>query len=301
MTRHAPATPADDAWRDLGRISFRRSIVLSAAAAVIGLLVAGAGLFSAKGTSTFIVPPEDVALVNQQPIARSDFLAQLRSLYAEDPSQATPAQRRKVLDDMVREELFVQRGKELDVASVDPDVRTAMVAAVEQSVAADAMVSQPHEEDLQAYYSAHRDRYASEGTIALRDLVFPTADAAARAAQALRSGGAPDAILAADGGRDTQSVHGEEFYFAAKIHLGDALFAAASRLPVGGVSAPIPQPDGVHVLVVTANTPPVVRSYASARDEVLNDYRNAAIARLETKSAAFLRKRANILIAKDLR
>src|SRR5271170_8129457 len=128
--------------------------------ALVGLVMAGYALFTARGTSTLIVPPEDVALVNQQPIARSDFLLQLQTLYGVDLRHATAAQRRKVLDDMIREELFVQRGKELDVASTDPDVRAAMVNSVELEIAADAVTSQPTETQLRAYYALHRARYA---------------------------------------------------------------------------------------------------------------------------------------------
>ena len=60
----------------------------------LGLTIAGVGLFTARGTSTLIVPPEDVASVNQRPISRVDFNAQLQALYtAVGPSEATPQQR----------------------------------------------------------------------------------------------------------------------------------------------------------------------------------------------------------------
>src|SRR5262249_44502889 len=125
-------------WRNVSVLNYRRGLVLMSLGAISGLVLAAIGLFTAKGTATLIVPPEDVALVNQQPIVRSDFLAQIQALYDVDYAHATPAQRRKVLDDMIREELFVQRGTELDVASADPTVRTAMVSSVEQQVATDA-------------------------------------------------------------------------------------------------------------------------------------------------------------------
>ena len=150
-----------------------RALVLMAFGAVSGLVLAAIGLFTAKGTSTLIVPPEDVALVNQQPIMRSDYLAQLRALYDVDLADATPAQRRAVLDDMIREELFVQRGAELDVAAADPAVRTDMVSAVEQQSATDAMTQLPNDDKLLAYYQAHKDRYSSEGYMQLHDVVFP--------------------------------------------------------------------------------------------------------------------------------
>src|SRR6202041_2509190 len=165
-------------------MSSRRSFVLMGGGALLGLLMAGYSLFTARGTSTLIVPPEDVALVNQQPISRSDYLQQLQTLYGVDLPHATAAQRRKVLDDMIREELFVQRGKELDVASTDPEVRAAMVNAVELEIAADAITSQPSEAQLLTYFAAHRARYASEGIMNLRDYVFPPGEPSMAAAAA---------------------------------------------------------------------------------------------------------------------
>src|SRR5277367_5858888 len=198
-------------------MSSRRSFVFMGGGALLGLLMAGYSLFTARGTSTLAVPPEDVALVNQQPISRSDYLQQLQTLYGADLGHSTAAQRRRVLDDMIREELFVQRGEELDVASIDPDVRSAMVNSVEQEIAADALTSQPSESQLHGYYAAHRARYASEGVMSVRDYVFAPGDAkaAAEAAAALRSGAAAPAVLARWGASDSRKTSDDEFYFAA--------------------------------------------------------------------------------------
>jgi parvulin-like peptidyl-prolyl isomerase len=284
-------------------MSSRRSFVFMGSGALLGLLMAGYSLFTARGTSTLAVPPEDVALVNQQPISRSDYLQQLQTLYGVDLGNATAAQRRRVLDDMIREELFVQRGKELDVASTDPDVRSAMVNSVEQEIAADALTSQPSETQLRAYYAAHRVRYASEGVLNVRDYVFAPNDsqAAAEAAAALRSGVPGPAVLAKWRASDSGKTADDEFYFAAKIHLGDALFEAAKDLPDGGVSAPISRADGIHVLHMLKNKKPVPFDYAAARDQVLTDFRNEAIGHLRTGDEGFLRRRANVLIADDVR
>ena len=283
-------------------VSNRRSLVLLGCGALLGLLLAGYSLFTARGTSTLMVPPEDVALVNQQPISRSDYLLQLQTLYGVDLRHATPAQRRRVLDDMIREELFVQRGKELDVASTDPDVRAAMVNAVEMEIAADAITTQPTEPQLRAYYAAHRARYASEGIMTLRDYVFAPGDsaAAARASEILQSSVPTPALLARLHASDSGKIADAEFYFAAEIHLGDPLFEAARNLPDGGVSAPIVRPDGIHVLYMLKNSRPVPFDYSAARDQVLTDYRNGAVVHLRSGDEAFLRKRANVLIADDV-
>jgi parvulin-like peptidyl-prolyl isomerase len=280
-----------------------RSLEALGCGALLGLLMAGYSLFTARGTSTLFVPPEDVALVNQQPISRSDYLLQLQTLYNVDLLHSTAAQRRRVLDDMIREELFVQRGRELDVASTDPDVRAAIVNAVEQEIAADAVTSQPSESQLRAYYASHQARYAGEGIMTLRDYVFPPGEsrAAAQAAAALKISAPTPALLAQWHASDSGKVSGEEFYFAAKIHLGEPLFEAARNLSDGGVSAPIARPDAIHVLYMLENRKPVPMDFAAARDQVLTDYRNDAIERLRTGDEAFLRKRANILIADDIR
>jgi parvulin-like peptidyl-prolyl isomerase len=294
-----PSAVASDG-RDVRKVSPKRSLILMAIGALIGLGVAGYALFTAKGTSTLVVPPEDVALVNQQPISRSDFLIQLQTLFSVDLAHSTAAERQQVLGDMIREELFVQRAKELDVAGIDPDVRAAMVNAVEQEIAADAITTRPSEDKLRAFYQAHQGRYASEGTIAVRDLVFP-ADPATQAAAKLKAGDPVDTVLARFGGHDSGRTRDEEFYFAAKIHLGDRDFAVARALTSGGVSAPLAEADGVHLLYMVKNKPPVPMAFVQARDQVLTDYRNDAIARLRIGDEAFFRNRANILIARDLK
>jgi hypothetical protein len=290
-------------WRDLTRVANVRSFTLMTLGALIGLFLAGYSLFTARGVSTLSVPAEDVALVNQQPISRSDYLILLQTLYGVDLSHATREQRQKVLNDMIREELFVQRGKELDLASSDPEVRSALVNAVELEISEDAITAQPNEATLRDYYTTHPERYVSEGIMNVRDWVFPAGEPGEMAAalQALKSGGIPPETLARFHARESGRLTGDEFYFAAKIHLGDQLFAAARDLPDGAASAPIQQSDGVHVLYMVTNKRPVPFDFAKARPQVLNDYRNHAIEQLKAGDESFLRKRANVRIADDLR
>ena len=290
-------------WRDPSQISNRRSFVLMAAGVLIGLVLAGYSLFTARSASTLIVPAEDVALVNQQPVSRTDYVALLQTLYGVDLSHATQEQRHKVLDDMIREELFVQRGKELDVASTDPDVRSALVNAVELEIAENAITSQPSEAALRRFFDSHQDRYVSEGVMRVKDLVFPAAALLELPSepQALKQAISDAQTLAHLNGRDSARTKGEEFYFAAKIHLGDELFAAARDLADGSVSKPIQLADGIHVLDMEHNKRPVPFDFAAARTQVLSDYRNQAVDKLKLNGEAFLRKRANVLIAEDLR
>jgi parvulin-like peptidyl-prolyl isomerase len=290
-------------WRDLTRVNSARSFVLMTLGALIGLFLAGYSLFTARGVSTLSVPAEDVALVNQQAISRSDYLILLQTLYGVDLSHATPEQRQKVLNDMIREELFVQRGKELDLASSDPEVRSALVNAVELEISENAITAQPNEATLRDYYATRQDRYVSEGSMNVRDWVFPASEHGdtAAALQALKSAVIAPETLARLHARESGKTQGDEFYFAAKIHLGDQLFASARDLSDGTVSVPFQLSDGVHVLYMVTNKRPVPFDFAKARPQVLNDYRNHAIDQLKAGDESFLRKRANVRIADDLR
>lgn len=282
-------------WRAyLARVDERRAFALLAIGAIGGLLIAGVGLFGAKGTTMRGLPAEDVALVNQQPILTSDFVSQVETTYGVPFAQTTQAQKSKILNDMIREELYVQRGLELGFPSSDPDTRNALVAAVEQQVVADVTTQNPAESELAAYYQRHRDAYASEGVMTVTDLRYPASSLGAL--QALVAAGRP--ANQAPGGVDTKRTNGEEFYFAAKIHLGDRLFDAARILATGQSSPPIVMPDGVHVLVMQHNAPPVPLSFADAREQVLVDYKREAENRLQGSTERFLRDKADIITDK---
>ena len=278
--------------------SARRSLILCALGAITGLVIAGFGLFTAKGTRTSSVPAEDVALVNGVPLLMSDYVQQIRTLYDVSLSAATPAERRKTLDDMIREELYVQRGVELGLQSDTVEVRDALVGAVEAQTAADATMARPSEVDLRAYYAAHRLDFADEGVMALDDYRLPpgaTPAAVAAASAALRAAG-PAGLTAVP--RSGAMTDGDEYYFAAKLHLGAPLFAVARVLKPGEVSPPVALPDGTHLLVMVHNVPPVAPPFAAVRDKVLAAAIGAQAKRLTAANGRFLRKRADIQVAK---
>ena len=290
--------PGSAFW-NVRRPDARRSLVLCGVGALVGLVIAGFGLFTAQGTRTFVVPAEDAATVNNSPILRADVIGQLRALDDVSLSQATLAQKHKVLDDMIREELYVQRGVELGAPGDDIDVRQALVAGTEAAVSQDALTSRPSEAELRAWYDAHRDTYSGEGQMTVEDFVSPGSTAQAAAiVTALRAGAAPASLNLASSKRVADDA---EFYFAARIHLGERLVAVARTLRDGQVSDAIAQPDGVHILMMRHNQPPLPTRYEEAHDRVLRDFLNAKVARLQAGNARFLRRRADIKIAPDFR
>lgn len=284
----------------LSQPSARRSLLLCAFGALLGLAIAGLGLFTAKGTRTSGVPAEDVAIVNQVPILMSDFTGQLRASYDMSLDQATPAQKRKTLDDMIREELYVQRGVELGLQSDTIEVRQALVGAVEAQSAADAVMAQPGERDLRNFYEHNPAEFESEGVIEVADHVLHI-NATPReidvAVAGLRAAGLDDVEADRAAPRSRRVANGEEFYFAARIHLGDRLFAVSRKLKAGDISAPIALADGVHLLMVRKNVMPVTEPFADARDKVLAAYIDAQTKLLTSANERFLRKRADVQTA----
>ena len=309
------------------QVNVTRSMVLCAIGAVVGLVIAGVGLFSARGTATHNVPPEDIALVNQRPVLRSDFVTQLESETGESFDQATRAEKLKVLDEMVREELLVQRGLELDFAETDQMTRNALAMAMDQQALAEATTSQPSVRQLREFFDKNPARYASDGILTVRHLVLPVAgaggsatnggnDSAGEGREAKGTGGeqamqrAHDAVAALRANTPVETVmakfglteprnDGDEFYFAAKIHLGDVLYAQALKLKEGEVSEPFQAADGIHIVKLIKDKVPVPLSFERARLQVLTDLKNAQQERLIAATMKFLRERSKILIAPD--
>jgi parvulin-like peptidyl-prolyl isomerase len=300
---------------DLRKTSVRRSMALLAAGALIGLLIAGYGLFTAKGTRSRGVPPEAIALVNQRQILRSDFMTQAQTQYTVPFAQTSTEQRQKVLQDMINEELMMQRGLEIDLPSYDPDVRNALVAGVELEVTADVLAQQPTTEELRAYYEAHKDKYSSEGVMQLRDLVVKpetahpaVARATAIAAIAALRKGQPLATVIqkfglVDSGRFMDAGHvdtGDIFQFAVRAKTDDATYNATLPLKDGEISEPLEQSDGVHLIVMIKHRFPVAQNFEEATNRVWTDLKNEAQLKVNAANITYLKSRADIIVAPEL-
>jgi parvulin-like peptidyl-prolyl isomerase len=307
---------AREEFFDISKPSVRRSMILLASGALIGLVIAGYGLFTAKGTRGRAVPPEAVALVNQRQILRSDFMTQTQAEFVLPFAQTTREQRRTVLEDMINEELMVQRGLEIDLPSYDPDVRNALVAGVELEVTADVLSQQPTPDELRAHYERHRDKYSTEGIMRLRDLLvkidashpLAAAPATARAAvTALRRGQSLDAVIKqfdlVDSGRFMDAGHadtGDIFQFALRAKLDDRLYQATLPLHDGEVSDPVPEGDGVHLIVMIKHRFPVQQTFEEASNQVWTDVNKEAQAKVRSANLTYLRSRADIILAPEL-
>lgn len=288
----------------------QRPMVLGMLAALAGFGLTGVGVFHPAPKAFSAPPPGDVALVNDQPILMSDFITEVQNATGGDFSEATPAERAKVLRSMIDQELLVQRALALNLPEEDTDVRAGLVDGVNNEISAGVLGNPPTEAAVRAYFDAHRDAYTTSGLMNLTDLVLrvggyenvdqSTDQAMADAAQAvyeLRSGAALDSIEQHFGIADSGKVSGDTLDFAAQIHLGPKLFAAAKGMTDGQVSDPISDADGVHVLVMHHRQAPITADFDSVRNNVYNDFIKTEEARQQQANLTYLRSTAKILVA----
>lgn len=284
---------------------------LPAAGIAIGLLAAGAAVFRPAPRPVARVPPGYVALVNQKGILTSDFITQTQTEAQTSFDQTTPAERRRVLHEMIDEELLVQRGLVLDLPETTTEVRESMAAAVNAQVAAPLLEIEPTDAELRAFYDRHRAKYTTGGTMTVHDLVLhygtyadadqslPQAEEdAAEAVYQLRSGATLDYVKEHFGFVDSGRVgDGEELEFAAKLHLGPKLYPVAAALGDGEVSEPVEDSDGMHVLIMERRQPPRPAAFSVVRDQVYSDFRTEQKQRASEENLAILRSQAQILLA----
>jgi hypothetical protein len=288
----------------------QRSLLLPVLAVAVGLVVAAIGLFRPAPRPLLAVPPGYVALVNQKGILFNDFRAQVEVEAAKPFVEATPAERSKVLREMINEELLVQRALVLDLPETTNEVRTNMAVGVNAQVAAPVLAYEPTDAELRAFYDKTRDKYTAPGSMTLRDLILrvggyqnadqSTTQALADAAEAvyqLRAGASLDYVIGHFGLSSTGRVaDGGELDFAVKLHLGAKLYQVAATMRDGEVSDPIVATDGVHILVMERHEFPKIADFTTVRDRVYLDYRSAASNRATEENLKVLRSSANILI-----
>ena len=298
-------------WARMAEVHPRRSLTLFACGTALGLGIAAYGLFTAAGTRMYGVPAEDVALVNGRHILRSDFVAQTELETTKTFDQTTKEERLKVLNEMIAEELLVQRGLEMDLAASDAEVRAAQVAGVQAQVDADVLAQQPTDEQLRSYFDAHNDKYASEGIMALRDFVLQpdenlSADEAVakakQAAEAFRKGRDSEDVLATYNLKDSGKIdRGDLFDFAVRVKFSAALYGAAAKLATHEASEPIMEAGAVHVLLMEKRQAPPSKTFEQTRDAVLQDYRKDEQGRVEDGNMKYLLNKADIQLAPEFR
>ncbi len=254
-----------------------RSSVLLATGAALGIAMAASSLLGGGGGRGADLGVSTAALVNGVAIPRQDVESIADS--------AGPERRRLILERLVEEELLVQRGIELGLASRDPRVRSDLVAAVTAMVIAEFVGANPDDEDLDAFYQSNRDFFSAAERMKIRRLFFRADSGRDRQAEAraqlaashLRSGQPFEEVEAelAD-----QPVVALPWAWLPAYKLQDYLGPTATRtalgLRPGQVSAPLRSSAGFEVLAMVARRGGGDAAFEELRPQVLSEYRRRA-------------------------
>jgi hypothetical protein len=201
------------------------------------------------GTATW------VARVNGRIITTDEFLRALAvAAQSGGKTAITPELRRKVLDDLIADELLVDHALALDLAGADPAIRRALIDRVAEHAAATRGEDRVVEADLRAYYETHREELRGEARMQVERIFVRggDADAEARARtihSRLRDGEAFDDVRHALG--EATTIREPEGFLppsALREILGPTAAAAVEQLDPGEMSEPVRGASGFSIV-----------------------------------------------------
>jgi len=134
----------------------RRARIGLAAGALVGILLAAAGVFAPSPSLAGRLGSDAIAWVNDKAISAEDFASRLQQAASDNRNELTDEDRARVVNQLIDEELLVQRGVEIGLADSDQTVRKAISAAMIQLIiATESSSEQPSEDDLRAFFEDH--------------------------------------------------------------------------------------------------------------------------------------------------
>lgn len=164
------------------------------AAAAVGMLAALLGLVDAGKPP---LPGTTAARVNETPIPADE----LQSLLQRRAQEGAPVdQLLGTLDDMIDEELLIQRASELGILRRDSNVRVAIIQAMEKSILNEERGRNFSDTEVEAFYQDNMPLFTEPLRLQLEGVVVTDADRVTRLAAALEEGVAAREIAARDSG-----------------------------------------------------------------------------------------------------
>jgi len=156
---------------------------LLALGALIGLVVAGFGILrhSPEGSP---LPEDALARVNDTLISRDIYERTIARL----PGSVGNDLDTDMLQNLIDDELLVQRGIELGMMSSDLAVRQAVIDSLVASITAEADTADPTDAELQAYLLSNADRFSYVSEISIEAWQSDKESAAQTLIEKLRAG-----------------------------------------------------------------------------------------------------------------
>lgn len=276
--------------RELPRL---RWLALGAAA---GLIAAGAGLLQ-RAPQDSGVPDGALARVNDTVIGIDRYQRAVDRLASAFDRDVDAKERAAVLQQLLEEELLVQRGIELGMATSETTVRDAIVKSLIASVTAEADAAQPSDAELQQYLTENAERYTFTAALTVDAWVTDDEWFAQDFLKRIRSGAGTDATddIRRVPGLPAGPLPPERL----RMFVGPAIAAAAAEMPVGS-SAVYARQGRWYVVRIAGREDSAVADLDAVRSQVLIDYRRSLADRRLREYLDQLMRRADVTIAAPL-
>ena len=182
-----------------------------------------------------------------------------------------PEQMRTMVDNAVREEIYLREGLALGLDKNDEIVRRRIAQKFDFLQQDQAAPREPSASQLAAWYAAHKDRFAEPRRVSFEQRYFAPDQRGEAAAKALATT-ALSAKVAGDafpGPPTAVALSRDEIE---RIYGGTGFGDAVFRAPAGQWAGPFRSGFGWHVIRVTADRPARTRSLDEAREDVRRDW-----------------------------
>jgi parvulin-like peptidyl-prolyl isomerase len=251
------------------------SNILLGVGVAVGLVLAAFGALA-----PVIEAPETgvVARVNGKSVRAEDLAFALeRSGKAES---ATREQRLEILNQLIDQELLIQRGVAIGLLEVDHTVRKTIAMAMIDAVVAEVLAKEPAEEELRAFYQSHLAVFTTPPRAYVQQL-FCSGDhdwgsaysRAEHAREALARGASFQEVRAQYGDEDNALIpEGLTPLPVLRRLLGPTLSDAMLTMEAGEISTVLSMATGYSVLRLVDRQAEQASPYETARQEVRAEY-----------------------------
>ncbi|EJW21347.1 hypothetical protein IMCC14465_11430 [alpha proteobacterium IMCC14465] len=267
-------------------------------------LMALAGLIVAVST-VFDTPKPDyegtaIAFVNDVAIPETGYLRALSMLEQDKRGPINDADRLRILDLLIDEELLIQRADEINLIGIDSSVRKALTNAMIQFIISENGDAEITDEILNTHFLNNLDYFTPSKQIWVKRIYVRGArdDADQRLQEirtALQQGENFDAVAARLGDEIFPEIPNSLLPpTKLQAYLGPALTQTVISLDEGAITNAIRVGSGWHFLYLVQQRKGIVPEFNDIREQVENDY----LRKLEEKALRdyldWLRERADI-------
>jgi hypothetical protein len=247
-------------------------LLLLAAGAAVGLVLAAQELVGLARTQTVQLPDDIIARVGNRDIPLDRFRLVLGDFDADRRGPLTAEDLEFALQRLVDEELLVLQGIEMGLAESLPEVRKAVVSAVIAQTVAEAEAVEPSEEQLRGVYEADPGFFTSAAQYRVRWLRRPgaaeqgNAPTTLEAMRLLGAGAAPETVADAAGFEWVMELP-DVLMPLTKLrdYLGPDLTHALQEAAPASATGPLVADGMTHILYVAERVPPQLPAFEDIR------------------------------------